>query len=86
MSYHNHFYNVFLCSIVSDIEDEEGNAVLEEQEALKLQKQMAEQLDDQDFGLEMFQVGRDTYSSLFAATLVRGWNTISSKLITEVDS
>ena len=56
MSYH--FYNVFLCSTVSDIEDEEGNAVLEEQEALKLQKQMAEQLDDQDFGLEMFQVGR----------------------------
>ena len=41
---------------MSDIEDEEGNAVLEEQEALKLQKQMAEQLDDQDFGLEMFQV------------------------------
>ena len=64
---------MFLCSTVSDIEDEEGNAVLEEQEALKLQKQMAEQLDDQDFGLDMFQVGRDTYASLFAATLVRCW-------------
>ena len=56
MSMSYHFYNLFLCSTVSDIEDEEGNAVLEEQEALKLQKQMAEQLDDQDFGLDMFQV------------------------------
>ena len=44
-------------TVLADIDDEEGDAALEEKEALKLQKQMAEQLDDQDFGLDIFQVG-----------------------------
>ena len=41
---------------IVDLSDEEGNAQLEEQEALELQKQMAEQLDEDDFGLENFRV------------------------------
>ena len=45
-----------LISVLSGVEDEEGDAALEEQEALKLQRQMAEQLDDQDFGLDIFKV------------------------------
>ncbi|XP_053395468.1 something about silencing protein 10-like isoform X2 [Mercenaria mercenaria] len=40
---------------MKDMEDEDAEAVLEEKEALRLQKQMAEQLDDQDFGLDIFQ-------------------------------
>ena len=44
--------------MLSDLDDEEGNAALEEKEALKLQRQMAEQLDDQDFGLDIFKVSK----------------------------
>ena len=45
-------------TVLSDLDDEEGNAALEEKEALKLQRQMAEQLDDQDFGLDIFKVSK----------------------------
>lgn len=41
-----------------DIESDEselGTAVLEEQEALAIQKRLAQQLDDQDFGLDTFK-------------------------------
>jgi hypothetical protein len=41
---------------MKDMEEDDAEAVLEEKEALRLQKQMAEQLDDQDFGLDIFQV------------------------------
>ncbi|XP_060605929.1 something about silencing protein 10-like isoform X2 [Ruditapes philippinarum] len=40
---------------MKDMEEDDAEAVLEEKEALRLQKQMAEQLDDQDFGLDIFQ-------------------------------
>ena len=38
------------------MDEDNAEAVLEEKEALKLQRQMAEQLDDADFGLDIFQV------------------------------
>ena len=41
---------------MTDLHDEQAEAVLEEKEALKLQKKLAEQLDDQDFGLDIFAV------------------------------
>lgn len=47
------------CWISSDLsgsEEEEGAAILEEREALNLQKKMAAELDDMDFGLEIFKV------------------------------
>lgn len=43
-----------------DEETEEATADLEEKEALALQKKMAEQLDEEDFGLEIFKVGEST--------------------------
>ncbi|KAL4237032.1 Something about silencing protein 10 [Mactra antiquata] len=52
----NRYYGddqIVMRKILSD--DEEAEALLEEKEALRLQKQMAEELDDQDFGLDMFQ-------------------------------
>lgn len=41
---------------LSGSEEEEGAAILEEREALNLQKKMAAELDDMDFGLEIFKV------------------------------
>lgn len=41
---------------LSGPEEEEGAAILEEREALNLQKKMAAELDDMDFGLEIFKV------------------------------
>jgi U3 small nucleolar RNA-associated protein 3 len=35
---------------------EPGDAELEEEEVRAIQKRMAEQLDDQDFGLDIFKV------------------------------
>jgi hypothetical protein len=43
-------------SDLSGSDDEEGAAVLEEREALNLQKKMAAELDDMDFGLDIFKV------------------------------
>ncbi|XP_060073510.1 something about silencing protein 10-like [Ylistrum balloti] len=40
---------------LSGSEDEEGAAALEEKEALALQKRINAELDDQDFGLDMFK-------------------------------
>ena len=40
--------------------DEPAGAELEEREALNLQRKMAEQLDDSDFGLGLFKVGDQT--------------------------
>ncbi|XP_048759706.2 something about silencing protein 10-like [Ostrea edulis] len=40
---------------LSGSEEEEGAAVLEEREALNLQKRMAAELDDMDFGLDIFK-------------------------------
>lgn len=40
---------------LSGSEEEEGAAILEEREALNLQKKMAAELDDMDFGLEIFK-------------------------------
>lgn len=48
---------------MQDMEDEDAEAVLEEKEALRLQKQMAEQLDDQDFGLDIFQPAQKAQES-----------------------
>ena len=53
------YKTILVISVLSGLEDEEGDAALEEQEALKLQRQMAEQLDDQDFGLDIFKVGTE---------------------------
>lgn len=41
---------------LSGSEDDEAAAVLEEKEALALQKKMAAELDDQDFDLDIFKV------------------------------
>lgn len=41
---------------LSGSEDDEAAAVLEEKEALSLQKKMAAELDDQDFDLDIFKV------------------------------
>ncbi|KAH3733833.1 something about silencing protein 10-like [Dreissena polymorpha] len=46
--------NIGAPGVAADADDEE-EAELEEKEALRLQRQMAEQLDDQDFGLDIFQ-------------------------------
>lgn len=53
---------VLLCLDLS--ENEEEAARLEEEEALYLQKKMAEQLDDQDFGLDFFKVDIPSISYL----------------------
>lgn len=45
-----------ISSDLSGSEEEEGAAILEEREALNLQKKMAAELDDMDFGLEIFKV------------------------------
>ena len=49
---------MFFLLDLSGSEDEEAAAVLEEKEALALQKKMAAELDDQDFDLDIFIVGR----------------------------
>lgn len=41
---------------ISGSDGEDGAAALEEQEALALQRKMAEKLDEQDFGLDGFKV------------------------------
>ena len=46
---------IFLIDL-SGSEDDEAAAVLEEKEALALQKKMAAELDDQDFDLDIFKV------------------------------
>ncbi|XP_064598759.1 something about silencing protein 10-like [Liolophura sinensis] len=48
---------------ISGSEGEEGTAALEEEEALALQRKMAEQLDDQDFGLDSFKPSSKNLSS-----------------------
>jgi len=42
---------------LGELQEDNAEAVLEEKEAQRLQKQMAEQLEDEDFGLDMFTVG-----------------------------
>jgi len=47
---------------VSGSENEEGAAALEEKEALAMQQKIAEELDEQDFGLDIFKVMKSVMS------------------------
>ena len=63
MEFIGYFLNIWIIfphySDLAGLEDEDAEAALEEKEALKLQRQMAEQLDDADFGLDMFTDNKD---------------------------
>ena len=50
---------------VTGSDNEESAAVLEEQEALNLQRKMAAELDDMDFGLDIFKVNCRHISLLY---------------------
>ena len=45
-----------VCPVTDESGSEPDAAILEEQEALAIQKKMAAQLDDADIGLDMFKV------------------------------
>ncbi|KAK3596510.1 hypothetical protein CHS0354_039030 [Potamilus streckersoni] len=58
---------------------EEGVAKLEEIEALNLQRKMAEQLDDQDFGLEALQPSKKSKDEKGAEKIIKDLSKLSTK-------
>ncbi|KAL3867582.1 hypothetical protein ACJMK2_040466 [Sinanodonta woodiana] len=58
---------------------EDGDAKLEEIEALNLQRKLAEQLDDQDFGLEALQPARKSKEEKGAEKIIKDLSKLSTK-------